>query len=62
MSGFAGHLSRAHRRKLTAADAARPNAEQHAAGRMTRILRANGILYRGINVLMLSSTAAAKRY
>jgi antirestriction protein ArdC len=37
------------------------NAE-HAAGRITRPLRAGGIPYRGINVLMLWSEAAAKGY
>lgn len=37
------------------------NAE-HAAGRVTRPLRANGIPYRGINVLMLWAEAEAKGY
>lgn len=37
------------------------NAE-HAAGRITRPLRGNGIPYRGINVLMLWSEAMAKGY
>jgi len=37
------------------------NAE-HAAGRITRPLRANGIPYRGINVLMLWSEAVAKGF
>jgi len=37
------------------------NAE-HAAGRITRPLRFNGIAYRGINVLMLWSQALAKGY
>lgn len=37
------------------------NAE-HAAGRITRPLRANGIPYRGINVLMLWGEACAKGY
>jgi antirestriction protein ArdC len=37
------------------------NAE-HAAGRITRPLRANGIPYRGINVLMLWSAAMEKGY
>ena len=37
------------------------NAE-HAAGRITRPLRANGIPYQGINVLMLWSEAVAKGY
>ncbi len=37
------------------------NAE-HASGRITRPLRANGIPYHGINVLMLWSAAMEKRY
>ena len=37
------------------------NAE-HAAGRITRPLRANGIPYRGINILMLWAEATAKGY
>jgi antirestriction protein ArdC len=37
------------------------NAE-HAAGRITRPLRANGIPYQGINVLMLWAEAVAKGY
>src|SRR5579862_2541536 len=37
------------------------NAE-HAAGRITRPLRANGIPYQGINVLMLWSEAIEKGY
>jgi antirestriction protein ArdC len=37
------------------------NAE-HAAGRITRPLRANGIPYRGINVLMLWASATEKGY
>src|ERR1700722_1740772 len=37
------------------------NAE-HAAGRITRPLRANGIPYRGINVIMLWSEAVTKGY
>jgi antirestriction protein ArdC len=37
------------------------NAE-HAAGRITRPLRANGIPYRGINILMLWAAAAEKGY
>jgi antirestriction protein ArdC len=37
------------------------NAE-HAAGRITRPLRGNGIPYRGINVLMLWSAAMEKGY
>ena len=36
------------------------NAE-HAAGRITRPLRANGIAYQGINVLVLWSEAMARR-
>jgi len=37
------------------------NAE-HAAGRITRPLRGNGIPYQGINVLMLWSAAMGKGY
>src|SRR5579863_9219053 len=37
------------------------NAE-HAAGRITRPLRSNGIPYRGINVLMLWSEAMTKGF
>jgi antirestriction protein ArdC len=37
------------------------NAE-HAAGRITRPLRHNGILYKGINVVMLWSASVAKGY
>jgi len=37
------------------------NAE-HAAGRITRPLRGNGISYRGINILMLWGEAMAKGY
>jgi antirestriction protein ArdC len=37
------------------------NAE-HAAGRITRPLRANGVAYQGINVLMLWSEAVTKGY
>lgn len=37
------------------------NAE-HAAGRITRPLRANGIAYRGINVLMLWAAATERGY
>src|SRR6202167_1134790 len=37
------------------------NAE-HAAGRITRPLRSNGIPYRGINVVMLWSEAVTKGY
>src|SRR5713226_6338671 len=35
---------------------------EHAAGRITRPLRGNGIPYRGINVLMLWSAALEKGY
>ena len=35
---------------------------EHAAGRITRPLRGNGIPYQGINVLMLWSSAMAKGY
>jgi antirestriction protein ArdC len=35
---------------------------EHAAGRITRPLRGNGIAYHGINVLMLWSAAMAKGY
>lgn len=34
----------------------------HAAGRITRPLRANGIAYRGINILMLWAEAESKGY
>ena len=37
------------------------NAE-HAAGRITRPLRANGIAYQGINVLVLWGESVAKGY
>lgn len=37
------------------------NAE-HAAGRITRPLRFNGVPYQGINVLMLWAEAVAKGY
>ena len=40
----------------------RPWNAEHAAGRITRPLRWNGIAYRGINVVMLWSAAAAKGY
>nr|WP_147155792.1 zincin-like metallopeptidase domain-containing protein [Reyranella soli] len=40
----------------------RPWNVEHAAGRITRPLRANGIPYQGINVLMLWSEAVAKGY
>ena len=35
---------------------------EHAAGRINRPLRANGIAYRGINILMLWAAAAEKGY
>jgi antirestriction protein ArdC len=35
---------------------------EHAAGRITRPLRANGIPYRGINIIMLWSEALARGY
>src|ERR1700737_3813479 len=35
---------------------------EHAAGRITRPLRGNGVHYRGINVLMLWSAAIEKGY
>src|SRR5690606_1712277 len=37
------------------------NAE-HAAGRITRPLRANGVAYRGINILMLWASAVEKGF
>jgi antirestriction protein ArdC len=40
----------------------KPWSAEHAAGRITRPLRANGIPYQGINVLMLWSDAIAKGY
>lgn len=40
----------------------KPWSVDHAAGRITRPLRANGIPYQGINVLMLWTTAVAKGY
>ncbi|MFZ5693961.1 MAG: ArdC family protein [Pseudomonadota bacterium] len=39
-----------------------PWSDEHAAMRITRPLRANGIPYRGINVVMLWSEAVAKGY
>jgi antirestriction protein ArdC len=39
-----------------------PWSDEHAAVRITRPLRANGIPYRGINVVMLWSEAVAKGY
>jgi antirestriction protein ArdC len=40
----------------------KPWNREHAAGRITRPLRANGIPYQGINVLMLWSAALDKGY
>jgi antirestriction protein ArdC len=40
----------------------KPWSAEHAAGRITRPLRANGIPYRGINVLMLWAEAESKGY
>jgi antirestriction protein ArdC len=40
----------------------KPWSGEHAAGRITRPLRANGVPYRGINVVMLWSAAMAKGY
>lgn len=40
----------------------RPWSAEHAAGRITRPLRSNGVPYQGINVLMLWSEAVAKGY
>lgn len=40
----------------------RPWNAEHAAGRITRPLRANGIPYRGINVLMLWGAATAQGF
>lgn len=40
----------------------RPWNAEHAAGRITRPLRANGVGYRGINVIMLWSEAMARGY
>jgi antirestriction protein ArdC len=40
----------------------RPWNADHAAGRITRPLRHNGIPYKGINVVMLWSTSVAKGY
>ena len=39
-----------------------PWSAEHAAGRITRPLRANGIPYQGINVLVLCSEAMTKGY
>ena len=40
----------------------KPRNAEHAAGRITRPLRANGIPYQGINVLMLWSAAMEEGY
>ena len=40
----------------------RPWSAEHAAGRITRPLRANGLAYQGINVLVLWGEAVAKGY
>jgi len=40
----------------------RPWSAEHAAGRITRPLRANGLAYQGINVLVLWSDAVIKGY
>ncbi len=40
----------------------KPWSAEHAAGRITRPLRANGIAYQGINVLVLWSEAVTKGY
>lgn len=40
----------------------RPWNGEHAAGRITRPLRANGVPYRGINVVMLWAEAVEKGY
>jgi antirestriction protein ArdC len=40
----------------------RPWSAEHAAGRITRPLRANGLAYQGINVLVLCGEAIAKGY
>jgi len=40
----------------------KPWSDEHAAGRITRPLRANGIPYSGINVLILWSAAVEKGY
>jgi antirestriction protein ArdC len=40
----------------------KPWSAEHAEGRITRPLRNNGVPYKGINVLMLWSAAAAKGY
>lgn len=40
----------------------KPWSGEHAAGRITRPLRANGIPYRGINIVMLWATAMERGY
>lgn len=40
----------------------KPWSAEHAAGRITRPLRANGVPYRGINILMLWATATERGY
>jgi antirestriction protein ArdC len=40
----------------------KPWSAEHAAGRITRPLRANGLAYQGINVLVLWSESVAKGY
>jgi antirestriction protein ArdC len=40
----------------------RPWNAEHAAGRITRPLRSNGIPYKGINVVMLWAAAETKGY
>jgi antirestriction protein ArdC len=40
----------------------KPWSAEHAAGRITRPLRANGIPYQGINVLVLWGDAVIKGY
>ncbi len=40
----------------------KPWSGDHAAGRITRPLRANGVPYRGINVVMLWGAATEKGY
>ena len=40
----------------------KPWSAEHAAGRITRPLRANGIAYQGINVLVLWCEAVTKGY
>jgi antirestriction protein ArdC len=40
----------------------KPWSAEHAAGRITRPLRSNGLAYQGINVLVLWSDAVIKGY